>query len=169
MKYAPQLVFIINGVFKSNYVTDEIIQEIFMRVWFNREKLSAIDEPRNWILRVAANVCYTFLKRVMIENKIKNTIRQETYYNNNEVAETVQAYTLASDIHHAIKSLTPEQKIVYQLSREKGLTVPEIAEELSLSPNNIRGLLSSSLEDVQDFLHRKGHLFCLLLAPVLFL
>ena len=43
------------------------------------------------------------------------------------------------------------------MSREKGLKVPEIAEELSLSPNNIRGLLNSSIETIHDHLQEKGH------------
>ena len=163
-KYTPQLGPFINALFKSSYVTDEIVQEIFMRIWFNREKLSAIEEPGKWMLRMAANVCYVFLKRMMVENRIKNTIREDTYYNDNGITETVKFYTFTADIYHAITSLTPEQKIVYQLSREKGLTVPEIAEETTLSPNSVRKILNSSLEDVHDFLQGKGHIFCILLT-----
>ena len=159
IKYTPQLVPFISGITKSDCITDEIIQESFMRLWFNREKLTVINNPGSWIFRIAASVCYRFLKELMIENKIINIVHHESYYNNNEVLETARLYKLAADIHYAVRKLTPEQKKVYQLSREKGLKAPEIADELALSPNSVRNLLNSSVEFVQDYLQEKQHSF----------
>jgi RNA polymerase sigma-70 factor (ECF subfamily) len=161
-KYAGQLIPFINGLYRSDMVTDEILQEIFMRVWFNREKLAVVQEPKSWLFRIAANVCYTFLRKALLEHKIRNVLTQETHYQNNEAIPAVRAYSLAADIHRALKSLKPEQKIIFQLNREKGLTVPLIAEELSISPNSVRSILNSSLEDVHDFLEAKGHQFLIL-------
>ena len=158
-KYAPALASSISGLTKSECITDEIVQETFMRVWFSREKLTSISEPKNWIFRMAANVCYTFLKQLLIEDKVANIVYNEFYYGNNKVFETARSYKLAIDIHKAVKGLTPEQKKVYILSREKGLKMPEIAEELALSPNNVRTILSSSLEFVYDYLQDKGYSF----------
>ena len=157
-KYSPQLASFITGFTKSDWITDGIIQEIFMRVWFNREKLGSVNDPAVWIFRIAAGVCHNSLKKLLIENKVVNFVHQESYYGNNEV-ETARFYKLASDIRNAVKKLNPDEKVVYRLSREKGLKIPEIAEELSLSPNNIRNLLSSSTETVYDYLQNKGHSF----------
>lgn len=156
-KYTSQLTPFVLRLTKSDCITNEVIQEIFMRIWFNREKLTGITDPRNWVYRIAASVCYTFLKELLVENKIVNIIQHESYYGNNGIFETVRLYKLAADIQAAIKHLTPEQKKVYRLKRVKGLKVPEIADELSLSPNSVRNLLNSSVESVHDYLQNKKH------------
>jgi RNA polymerase sigma factor (sigma-70 family) len=156
-KYTPQLTSFIHGFTKSDCITDEIVQEIFMRIWFTREKLTAINEPGSYIFRTTAMVCHSFLKQLLIDNKIISVVRHESYYGSNEVFETARLYSLAANFQDAVKELGPQQKKVYTLSREKGLKVPEIADELSLSPNNVRTLLSSSIESIHDYLQNKGH------------
>lgn len=158
-RHAPQVAAFISGFTKSEWLTDGIVQEIFMRIWFHREKLTTVGEPSSWIHHVTASVTHLYLKKLLTDNKIVNVVSQETYYGNNHVVETARFYKLASDIQRAIRELNPDEKVVYKLSREKNMKIPEIAEELSLSPNNIRNLLSSSTESVYDYLQDKGHSF----------
>lgn len=158
-KYSPPLSSFIFGLTKSDNITDENLQEIFMRLWYNREKLADLEEPKLYIFRITAAVCYASLKQILTENKMSNTVQHEFSYGNNEVVETARLYKLTADIQHAVQELTLSQKKVYKMSREKGLKVPEIAEELSLSPNNVRSLLNSSVESIQDYLQNKGHSF----------
>lgn len=158
-QYSPQLLDFAFGLTKSEAVADEILQEVFMRIWFNREKLASIDEPTTYIFRTAATVSYKFLKQLLVENKIISVVRNESYYENHEVSETMQLYTLAADIQDAIGLLGSEQKKVYKLNREQGLKISEIAEELSLSPNAVRGLLNGAMESIHEHVINKGHNF----------
>ncbi len=64
-KYSAPLSSFIFGLTKSDNITDEAIQEIFMRVWYNREKFGDLDEPKAYIFRVTATVCYTSLKQIL--------------------------------------------------------------------------------------------------------
>ena len=112
---------------------------------------------RSLAVLMTAAVCFASLKQILTENKKINTVQHEFSYQNNKVVETARFYKLTADIQHAVKELTPPQKKVYSMSREKGLKVPEIAEELSLSPNNVRTLLNSSVESIDDYLQNKGH------------
>ena len=65
-KYSPQLSDFAFGLTKSDAVADEILQEVFMRIWFNREKLASIEEPKTYLFRTAANVSYKFLKQLLV-------------------------------------------------------------------------------------------------------
>jgi RNA polymerase sigma-70 factor (ECF subfamily) len=158
-KYSAALSGFIFGLTKSDNITDENLQEIFMRVWYYREKFADLEDPKAYIFRVTAAVCYASLKQILTEDKIAYKVQHEFSYQGNQVAETARYYKLATDIQHAVKALTPPQKRVYQLSREKGLKIPEIAEELSLSPNNVRTILNDSVESIDDYLENKGHSF----------
>ena len=158
-KYSPQLLDFAFGLTKSDAVTDEILQEVFMRIWFNREKLANVNEPQTYIFRTAATVSYKFLKQLLVENKVISVVRNEFYYDEREVPETMQLYNLAADIQDAIGHLGPDQKKVYKLNREQGMKISEIAEELSLSPNAVRGLLNGAMESIHEHVINKGHNF----------
>ena len=156
-KYTTQLGPFIFRIAKSDRIADELIQETFMRIWFNREKLSSIKDPKTWIFRIAAGVCYSFLKQLLGDDKVINIVHHEFYYGNNQVLEKARLFRLAADIQKAVKRLNNEQKTIYGLSREKGLKVQDIAEQLDVSPNKVRSVLNSSVEFVSDYLDRKGH------------
>ena len=155
--YAPRLAAFVVSITKSDHITDDLLQEIFMRVWFTREKLMGVKDPETWLYRIAASTCYSALKKLLTDKKIVSIVHQESYYDTNDVVETARFYTLASDIRQAVKQLEVQQRMVYKLSRERGLKVPEIAEELSISPNNVRNLLASSMDTIHDHLESKGH------------
>src|SRR3989337_2209962 len=120
-KYSPQLSGFVSELTRSESLTDEILQEIFMRIWLDREKLTAFSEPKSYIFRIAAAVCYASLKPLLTENRITNMVQHQFHYDNNEVFENARLYRLAADIQQAVKKLTPHQKQVYKLNREKGL------------------------------------------------
>ena len=83
--------------------------------------------------------------------------RNETFYDSHEVAASAQLYTLAADIQDAIGLLEANQRKVYKLSREQGLKITDIAEELSISPNAVRGLLNTAIESIHEYILNKGH------------
>lgn len=156
-KYSPLLADFVFGLTKSDELTEEILQETYMRLWFNREKLIAINDPKLYIFRTVASVSYKFLTMLLVDNQVVSQVRHETYYSHHEVAETAKLYSLAADIQDGIRQLAAEQKQVYKLSRERGLKIPEIAAELSLSPNGVRNILNSAVESIHDHILDKGH------------
>ena len=156
-KYSPRLSDFAMGLTKSEVVTDEIVQEVFMRIWFNREKVTILDEPASYIFRTAATVAYKFLRQLLLENKVVSVVRNESFYDTDEVPANARLYTLAADIQDAIGSLPADQRRVYELNREQGLKITDIAEELSLSPNAVRGLLNTAIESIHEHILNKGH------------
>jgi RNA polymerase sigma-19 factor, ECF subfamily len=157
--YTPSLNTFISRVVRSDFITDEIIQETFMRIWYNREKLAIVKDPQKWIFNIASVACYSLLKELFAGNKISSAVQREFYYRNNEVFEAARLHRLAADIHEAVNDLSPEQRKVYTLSRGKGLKTTEIAERLSTSPNIVRNILNSSMGFLTDYLHDRGHSF----------
>jgi RNA polymerase sigma factor (sigma-70 family) len=155
--YLPRLASFVSSITKSDHVTDDVLQEIFMRVWFTREKLMGVKDPETWLYRIASSVAYAALKKLITDNKILSVVHHESYYGTNDIVETARLYTLASEIRQAVRQLDVEQKMVYKLSRDKGMKVPDIAEELSVSPNNVRNLLASSMDTIHDHLESRGH------------
>jgi RNA polymerase sigma-70 factor (ECF subfamily) len=82
--------------------------------------------------------------------------------------ETNLAYTtMVKLIGEAVAQLPMQAKRIYLLSREKGMKIPEIAAELSLSPSTVKNSLVRSLQTIRNYLQQAGHLLPFLLLWLL--
>jgi RNA polymerase sigma-70 factor (family 1) len=155
--YVPRLMPFAQRLTEDKEAAKEIVQETFLRLWLGRDKLEAIDNPAGWIFTIASNQCYKYLRRKVLKEASSN---HEVEVN---IPDKIAADELNVLIQTAIASLSEQRKKVFILSREHGLSIPEIAEQLKLSPNTVKNTLVSALKTVREHLESNGYLFSFLL------
>ncbi|WP_209857889.1 sigma-70 family RNA polymerase sigma factor [Chitinophaga sp. OAE865] len=168
-RYVPQLRPLIMHLTKTTAVTDDIIQETFLRLWISRDKLPEIDVPRSWLLRIAFHLSFSWLRKQVVHHKAIDAITSD-YTPEGPVTtteETMVYNAMMKQVSAAVAQLPPQAKRIYLLSREKGLKIPEIASELSVSPSTVKNSLVRSLHFIRKQLELSGHLFPAVLMWVL--
>lgn len=155
--YIPLLTPFIYGITKSEIMVDEIVQETFLRLWMSRDKLSEIKNPRGWIFRITANICYTYLKRLILERDIVKSMEIQHSADDITGAENVDVKMLMQEIKNAVNALPPVRKNIYRMSREQGMTISEISAALNLSSQTVKNTLTTSLQSIRQHLQRKGY------------
>ncbi|WP_142683542.1 RNA polymerase sigma factor [Chitinophaga polysaccharea] len=146
----------IRKMVKSPESAKEVIQATFLRVWLSRDKLTDIDHPRAWLYKVAANECYTYLKKEATEYRLRGTVAAaET--ETDTATRRLTLKELHAIIEEAVMSLSPQRRRIYQMSRNQGMKIPEIATELDLSPSSVKNALVFSLKAIREHLRRNGH------------
>lgn len=146
----------IRKLVKSPDSAKEVIQATFLRVWLSRDKLSAIDHPKAWLYKVAANECYTYMRKEATEYRLRETV----VVSEDETDTATRRLTL-KELHaiiaEAVMLLSPQRRRIYQMSRNKGMKIPEIATELDLSPSSVKNALVFSLKAIREHLRKNGH------------
>jgi RNA polymerase sigma-70 factor (family 1) len=155
--YVPLLTPFIYGITKQDVMVEEMIQEAFLRLWMNRDKLAEINNPRGWIFRITANICYTWLKRKITERSIVQGMELKEVTDEISPEETVDSKILIHEIKIAVDGLPPARKKIYQMSREQGMAIPEIATSLGLSTQTVKNTLTKSLQAIREHLQSKGY------------
>lgn len=164
-QYVPQLHPLARHITKTDAVAEDIIQETFLKLWISRDKLPAIENPRSWLLKIVFHQSFSYLRRQAVHDKAMNKLEEEQEL---FTPETDLAYSaMVKLIADAVARLPPQAKRIYLLSREKGMKIPEIADELSLSPNTIKNSLVRSLQTIRKHLEQAGHLLPFLLLWLL--
>ncbi len=139
---------------KSVPMAEDMVQDIFLKIWMKKEQLPSIENFRNYLFIVARNHIFNELKKRSTD--ILFTDQLLDYFNDNK--ETPEKKLLQKEASHliqqAIDRLPQQQKMVYRLSREEGLSRNEIAERLDLSPNTVRNHLAKALEMIRQSLQR---------------
>jgi RNA polymerase sigma-70 factor (family 1) len=156
--YFPLLYPAVFKIVKIGSVTEDIIQDTFMRVWIYRDKLPEIENPKAWIYRIAYHQAFTYLQKNNVRQnaikKISETANQDIL--KNETEEMLAFKAVASKIKEAVQNLPKQQKKAYQLSREQGLKIDEIAVEMNLSNQSVKNTLGRALKFIREHIKNAG-------------
>lgn len=150
---------------KSEFWAEEVVQDVLLHVWEKRGALSEIDNPRGWLYRVVANKCLDKIKHQEVELKAQYFIHKLSIDKQKiDPAESHDYNLLQQLIHDAVQLLTSQQKAVYLLQQEEGLSYKEIGSRLEISPNTVRNHLIKAFGIVRNYVLSHGEfLFVFLL------
>ena len=151
---------------KNESEVEEIVQEIFLKLWKNREDLKEECTFESYLFTMA-------------KNAILNTIRSRKYKNaylNYKQAFPAKNILLDDELDFnelekayllVIDSLSPRKKEVYLLSREKMLSYSEIGEQLGISVKTVENHMTSALSEIRMKISSLG--FCGILFVLFFI
>ncbi|HLF45448.1 MAG TPA: RNA polymerase sigma-70 factor [Chitinophagaceae bacterium] len=153
--------FLLNKT-KSLELTEEIIQELYLKLWDRRETLPSIENYRSYIYTMAVNAVYTHFRKAAVEQKILKKLWRgmtEQQSTTDEIMEFKESEAL---INQAVEKLPPQQKKIYLLSRRSGLSHDEIADELHISKRTVSNQVTEALKAIRLHLG-KATVFIILL------
>ena len=137
-------------------LAEEIVQDVFVRVWKYREKLSEVQDIDAWMRTVTRNRSLTELKRLA-----KDAQGKKEYFNWQPTEwQSANSNGESTDqlLQKAISRLTPQQQKVFELSFLEGMKREQIAELLDISPATVGVHLKLAARSVRAFLTNQSDL-----------
>ncbi len=129
---------------------EDTVQEVFIRLWSKKEKLTEYRSIEAFAMVITKNLCLDKLKSTKHKTSeltvVNETINESTPYDHTEITDTL------NKVHKIIDELPEQQRMIIQLRDIEGCDFDEIAEILSLSLNTIRVNLSRARKKVRDVL-----------------
>lgn len=145
------------------------MQEIFIKVWEHREKLTAVRSFKSYLFRIAKNSVIDHIRHQQVKHKVLQSISQQTTEAHTETEQQVYYADYYNIAREAIEQLPEKRKLIFQLSTQEGLSHDEIASRLSISKSVVKKQLYAAFDFVRQYLYQQGELsLCLLIAYQLF-
>jgi RNA polymerase sigma-70 factor (ECF subfamily) len=144
---------------KSETDAEEVVQDVFLSIWLAKRNLGQVNDPEAYLFTITYNTIYTRLKKASHNQELLNTIIHHLTEIQNTTDETIAARETHKLINEAIQQLPPQQRTVYELSKQEGLKYDEIAELMHLSKNTVRNHLSEAMKTIRTFLKKTEMLF----------
>lgn len=148
-QYHQQLGRYIFRITNSRELTEEIVQEVFARVWVNQKALAEVRDFRAYLFVLSKNYTLNYLRKLTNELMLKNKWKDE-------VVRTA-AHDPIPDVYYrlldeAIDQLPRQQRKVYLLSRHERLKYAEIADKLNLSPETVKSYLKIATASITSYI-----------------
>lgn len=145
------------SLIKSETEADDILQDVFLKIWLNRSTLTTIENPSGWIYTIIANTASNYLRsRIRRELKINALSAQSGI--TDEIESEIDAKFTQSLIDQAVDLLPQKRKLVFLMSKKEGLSRKEIADRLHISENTVRNQLAEAIQFIREHLNYKGDL-----------
>jgi RNA polymerase sigma-70 factor, ECF subfamily len=133
----------------------DIVQEVFLKLWKNREQVSFGDQIKHYLFKATSHSALNHLrfnkKMIRMEDDAK-LLNIEASAHSQEVGYQ----ELELRVRLAIDRLPPKCKTIYLLSRQEGLKYQQIADTLDLSLKTVENQMGIALEklrhDLKPFL-----------------
>ena len=140
---------------RSPDVAEELVQDLFLKLWTKREQLSEIETFRTYLYRAARNQALNWLRRQKLERRWQDEHAGEEEAITTETAdEDASEHEGAAAVRSAIDRLPPRCREVFLLSRDGGLTYAEIARTLDISVKTVETQMGRALKSLRVALQR---------------
>lgn len=143
------------GLLKSTTLAEEIVQDVFMKVWQNRNHLDPGLSFKAYVYTIAKHICLNVLRKAAHDKKLRDAVFYKTQHPN-----TTEDYVIDSDYTkiktQAIDQLPPKRKLIFEMSRYEGKSYEDISTELGISVSTVKTQMSKALATIRDFLRVHG-------------
>jgi RNA polymerase sigma-70 factor (family 1) len=144
---------------KSTVIAEEIVQEVFLKIWLKRANLNDIQNFNAYLFIVTRNDVYKVLKGIARNYKITLLKDEDQSLANNNTSDFVMEKEYNLLLQRAIDRLPNQQKQVYYLIKDQGLKREEVACQLHLQPETVKFHLSQAMKNIRAFCMLHLHLF----------
>lgn len=161
-KYYKDLTLYAASILCDRSVCEDIVQNVFVKLWADRETLRVESSLKGYLIRAVRNGCLDELRH----RQVLNEHHEWVILSHKAPEDEFDSYILYSDLNaHIEKALTqlPEPlREVFTLSRFKGLKHREISAKLEISERTVEDRLSKSLKILRQLLKEFITIFLLL-------
>ncbi len=157
--YSKDLYYYALGILKNKEVAEDIIQEMFVYLWKNRQNISGDYPIIVYLQKIVKNSCLNYFRHLNVEKKYEDSFEEDITISEEEKKEL---YDLILEVKTAINKLPEKCRKIFVLSCVEGLKYNEVAEDVGVSVNTVKSQVKIAYKKVREEIKSKeANLFIL--------
>lgn len=164
--YSPKLFGFANKYFQNTIDSEELVQEVFVKVWENRKSLKSEHSFKSYLFTIALNQVRKHFNKKAVSLRYLESIQYETEPTENPLFAANNYETVLNQINLLIEQMPPRRREIFRKSKLEGKSSKEVAEELNISAGTVDNQVSEALRFIRSHLNNEN--MALLLFAVLF-
>ena len=148
--YYQSMCTVVRRIVFAPDVAEELVQDVFFKLWNKREQLAEIDALKTYLYRAARNTALNHLRRQKLEllHEEREAVKGEPS-TVESTDDSASAAEVTEAVKRAINRLPTRCREIFLMSRDGGLTYNEIASELGLSVKTVETQMGRALKSLR--------------------
>lgn len=147
--YYGRLADYARGLVGSQDAAEDVVQEVFVTLWVTRDRVTTPDNLAAYLYRSVRNRGLNYLRHSRLVADFQARQTREAPVGTAPADWDVEQAEIGQALAQAVAALSPRCREVFQLSRDRGLTYPEIARTLGISVKTVETLMGRALKSVR--------------------
>ena len=164
-RYKARLAASMLRLLKSPDLVDDLLQELFVRLWERRKSIDPEQSIKAYLFRIAENLVYDTFRRFSKDKQLLDRL----FYAMEETGANIEEQFLVQEnrhaIHAAIAMLPPKRRKVFVLCKLESKSYEEVSSLLNISLSTINDHIYKANQFLRQ--HLADHIVSLFAAVVL--
>jgi len=152
--------------FENSEDARDLVQDIFMKIWEKRCEIDELKSFNGFLFTIALNSIRDHFRKKVKNRNLVNKWLEDSESCTNATLLSIEFRSLEKVVSKYIEQLPEKRQMVFTLSRNKGLSNSEIAEQMNIQKKTVENHLNLSLKYLREKL--QAHSFLVILFFVLF-
>lgn len=144
------------SMLKTPILAEGIVQDVFLNIWEQKDRLNPNLSFKSYVFTITRNLTFNLISKVANNRKLK----EEVFYTSQKAYSPIEDKIAEAKYeiikNKAIEQLPPKRRIIFEMSRNKGMSYKEISSELNISVSTVKGQTSKALATIREFLRTHG-------------
>ena len=143
---------------KSKQVAEELVSDVFIKLWQIRTQLNAVDSLKLYLFGITKNFSLSYLARasknlsIQLDEINLDEINIESVIEFKNPEDLCISKETIKDVMQAIQNLPPQCQIIFSLVKVEGLKYKEVAKLLNISVFTVRNQVAIATKKIEDAL-----------------
>jgi RNA polymerase sigma-70 factor (family 1) len=164
--YSPKLYGFALKYFRNETEAEELVQEVFVKVWENRKELKSELSFKSYLFTIALNRIRKYFNKKTTSLRYLESLQQEPEFTENTAIQDNDYESALKQINLIIGQMPPRRREIFMKSKLEGKSSKEIATELNISAGTVDNQVSEALRFIRT--HLKPENLSLFLFAALF-
>ncbi len=154
-RYHERLFHYISLFIKSPQIAEEVVMDVFMKIWLAKELIGHVENFDSFLFRVAHNKAIDFLRMVSKAPDFKEMMWDTMQLKAPDESDALVLKTeFEGKVRLALSLLTEQRRKVFEMSREQELSHEEIAFKLGLSKHTVNNHIVEAKRFIRSYLSK---------------
>ena len=151
-KYQERLYWHIRKMVIDHDDTDDILQDVFIKVWKNIEKFREDSNLFTWLYKIATNECLNFLKRRKDKYKVPMEDANQELYSKLDNSPHISGSAIQKKLQKALLGLPDKQRLVFNMKYFDEMKYEDISAVLETSVGALKASYHHALKKIEQYL-----------------
>ncbi len=154
--YYPRLYHFSKSILKIENGIDDILQEVFVKIWLNRQKIVNHETFNAYIYTITKNEVLNLIRSNLRDHTFKDQLFQHAVAEEYQNSLPLEYEEIKAGIDKIVANLPEKRQRVFVLSRNEGLSNKEIAQQLNISEKTVEDHITHAIRQIKSSMKEVG-------------